>query len=434
MIAEGTKDDDYLQSIKEFMQNGWPERVDKRFADVFANQHDLELLDDCVLYFDRVIIPQKYQKQTLDLLHNNHLGVVKMKQLARRMVYWFGINSDIEKYVAVCDACNSMNLAHTPKETSNWTPTTRPFSRIHIDFFFFEHRTFLLIVDSFSKWIEVENMRQGTDCNKVLKKLVQFFARFGLPDVLVSDNGPPFNSYKFVNFLEKQGIKVMKSPPYNPASNGQAERLVRTVKEVLKRFLLEPDTKDLDLDDQINLFLFNYRSNTLTKDGHFPSEKIFSYKPKSILDLLNPKQEYKQHLSIPKPHEERAEKSGGMFPMSSMDIFSSLMAGDEILVGSVEVMAHRNQIKVVKEAPVWSSPNVVVQQMNSHEHDGLVTRCATTDDGDEMNGARSGTVTAPRGATGRTKRRCSEIDSPGELRRSKRKRKVYKDEKFCYDF
>ena len=113
-------------------------------------------------------------------------------------------------------------------------------------------------------------------------------ARFGIPDVLVSDNGPPFNSHNFVDFLQKQGIKVSKSPPYNPASNGQAERLVRTVKEVLKKFLLDSSFAELHLEDQINLFLLNYR-NAMTKDGKFPSEKVLGLRPKILIDLINPK-------------------------------------------------------------------------------------------------------------------------------------------------
>lgn len=96
-----------------------------------------------------------------------------------------------------------MDVVPKPKIESKWIPTTKPFSRIHIDFFHFAHSTFPLIVDSFSKWIEVEWMRNGTDCEKVLRKLTAYFARFGLPDVLVSDGGPPFNSYNFVDFLKR---------------------------------------------------------------------------------------------------------------------------------------------------------------------------------------------------------------------------------------
>lgn len=67
-------------------------------------------------------------------------------------------------------------------------------------------------------------MRKGTDCNQVLTKLVELFARFDLPNVLVSDGGPPFNSHQFKQCLERQGIVVLKSPSYHPSSNGQAEK------------------------------------------------------------------------------------------------------------------------------------------------------------------------------------------------------------------
>ncbi|XP_062554452.1 uncharacterized protein K02A2.6-like [Armigeres subalbatus] len=74
-------------------------------------------------------------------------------------------------------------------------------------------------------------MKFGTDARKVKTKFLNVFARFGLPDVVVTDGGPPFSSKELIDFFEKHGVKVMKSPPYNPSSNGQAERMVRVVKE-----------------------------------------------------------------------------------------------------------------------------------------------------------------------------------------------------------
>ncbi|XP_058445439.1 uncharacterized protein K02A2.6-like [Malaya genurostris] len=372
-IAEVTRTDEFLMEIIKFIKTGWPKRVDKRFVDVCSNQHELEIIDDCLLYQDRVVIPQVMQSGILKLLHANHAGVVKMKLLARRSVYWFGINKDIENFAKQCDICSSMTVAPKQKIESKWTPTTRPFSRLHIDFFYFEHRTFLLVVDSFSKWIEVEYMKSGTDSGKVLRKLVAIFARFGLPDVLVSDGGPPFNSYGFVNFLEKQGIKVFKSPPYNPSSNGQAERLVRTVKDVLKKFLMEPETKELNWEDQLNLFLFNYRNSCLTNGGDFPSERIFNYTPMKLIDLLNPKRHYKKQLLLPHPPGD--EKSSKPPIDNNADPYDNLMEGDvvwyknhnphdhrkwlkanflkrfskntfQILIGNVPVMAHRIQMRI----------------------------------------------------------------------------------------
>ncbi|XP_058817013.1 uncharacterized protein LOC131680310 [Topomyia yanbarensis] len=69
-------------------------------------------------------------------------------------------------------------------------------------------------------------MKFGTEARRVKSKFISVFARFGLPDVIVTDGGPPFNSKELIDFFQKHSIQVMKSPPYNPSSNGQAERMV----------------------------------------------------------------------------------------------------------------------------------------------------------------------------------------------------------------
>lgn len=208
--------------------------MDRNFKNAKAQSNDFEITEGCVMFHNRVVIPKSLQQNTLKLLHSNHNGIVKIKQLARRTVFWFGINADIEQFVKHCEICNRTLVIPIKPLESSWTPTSRPFSRIHADFFHFQEKVFMLIVDSYSKWLELDYMKYGRDTKKVIKKFIIVFARFGLPDVLVTDGGPPFNSIEFINFMKRQGINVMKSPPYHPESNRQAERCVRTVKEVLK--------------------------------------------------------------------------------------------------------------------------------------------------------------------------------------------------------
>lgn len=451
IIAKLTKVDKFLQEVISYMKNGWPKRMDKCFVDVFSNQQDLEIVEECLLYQDRVIIPQQMQKEVLKLLHANHSGIVKMKQLARRTVYWFGINKDIERFVSSCDVCTSMATVSNPKVKSQWTPTLKPFSRIHIDFFFFEHRTFLLIIDSFSKWLEVEWMRNGTDCGKVLKILVEFFARYGLPDVLVSDNGPPFNAHAFIQFLERQGIIVMKSPPYNPSSNGQAERLVRTVKDVLKKFLLDQEYAGIELEDQINLFLINYRNNCLTEDGRFPSENIFSFLPKQLIDLVNPKKHYKSNLTqkheIINDDSVRTNNDANL----AIDPFNNLMEGDviwyknnnrhipakwikcnflkqfskntfQIMIGSVPITAHRNQLRLPKTLDTPTRPTVTTR----------IDRPVAESVQDLGNQGGSGSSPELPRVPIRKRKQAFVDKAIGEPRRSKRVRKEKHDKDYVY--
>lgn len=102
--------------------------------------------------------------------------------------------------------------------------------------------------------------------------------------------------------------------------------MVRTVKEVLKKFLLDPALMELKLEDLINLFLFNYR-NTASSEGDFPSEKLFSFKPKTLVDLINPKNSYKKLLSTPQTDD-------GDYPTTELakqlDPLEKLTEGDEV--------------------------------------------------------------------------------------------------------
>lgn len=365
-----------------------------------------------------------------------------------------------------CDTCNSMMIAPKAKSESKWISTTGPFSRIHIDFcFHFEQRLYLLVVDSYSKWVEVELMKYGTDCNRVLKKLVALFARFGLPDVLVSDGGPPFNSHAFVNFLKRQGINVLTGPPYSPSSNGQAERLVRTIKDVLKIGLLDPEFSHLDMEDQINLFLINYRNNCLSIEGKYPSQMIFSYKPKTILDLLNPKTHYKKFLQEQTVHDDLTtsknsisvrddidSKGRGRLQGDLPDPFDNLTPGDELWyknhnphctakwlkanftkrlsrntfqveIGSARTMAHRGQLRVRKGGDSYEKPNIRL---------ALPLPEIEAVDPEEFRGFTEEEIKRGR------KRRMPEspFHDPGkssfEPRRSKRQRRFNRDRDFIY--
>ncbi|XP_055585566.1 uncharacterized protein K02A2.6-like isoform X1 [Uranotaenia lowii] len=243
------------------------------------------------------MIPSSLRNKILKMLHKNHSGMSKIKQMARRTVFWNGINDDIEDFVKACQICHQTTAIRKTVPYSSWQQTNKPFSRLHADFFHFQKKTFLVVVDSHSKWLELEYMRFGTDCRKVLKVFLSIFARFGLPDTIVTDGGPPFNSEYFKVFLEKQGIRVMKSPAYHPESNGQAERMVRLVKDVWKKFLLDPEMNKLDTDEQISFFLFNYRNTCLDSAGQFPSERLLAFKPKTLLDLINPKHNFKPNFT-----------------------------------------------------------------------------------------------------------------------------------------
>ena len=142
-------------------------------------------------------------------------------------------------------------------------------------------RFLLVVVDSFSKWIEVEVVG-STNAESTTAVLRKMFATHGIPRVLVSDNGPGFASDEFNVFLKRNGVKHLYSAPYHPSSNGQAERTVRTFKESLKSM------KEGNIDTKLCRFLFTYRITPQTTTGFSPAELLFGRRLRSALTLLRP--------------------------------------------------------------------------------------------------------------------------------------------------
>ena len=136
-------------------------------------------------------------------LHKEHLGIAKMKAVARSYVWWRGIDRDLEKVAKLCSECAVVKQAPVKAPLHPWTWPSSPWQRLHIDFAGpFLNKNILIAVDTHSKWAEVVEMQQTT----TITTLHHMFATHGIPEQLVSDNGPPFTSIEFVEFVKANGI------------------------------------------------------------------------------------------------------------------------------------------------------------------------------------------------------------------------------------
>ena len=137
-----------------------------------------------------------------------------------------------------------------------WEYPEGPWRRVHLDFAGpVEGQVFLVAVDAYSKWPEVV-MMQDTTASTTIQELRSLFARWGIPQQLVTDNGPQFVAQEFQMFVKANNIKHVKSSPYHPATNGLAERFVQTLKRALKVSKHERRT----LQHRVAQFLLNYRN------------------------------------------------------------------------------------------------------------------------------------------------------------------------------
>lgn len=284
-IASATEIDEVLSRVVKYTVEGWPNKVDDKFNRYFAKRVSLSVESGCLFYGERIMIPEALKVDILRLMHEGHLGIVRMKSLARRYVYWLGIDSDIENWCQSCEPCQTQEPRGSGIKTEKWPESESPFERVHLDFFFFKKDVFMILVDSFSKFFDV-NLMNKTDAGSVIGKLRTLFAYFGLPKTIVSDNGPPFNSKKFETFCTANGIRFRNSPIYHPQSNGLAERGVQTVKMALRKFLVDERYRNMSTQYKIDNFLFKYRNTPSTTTNKYPSELIFNYRPRTLMENL----------------------------------------------------------------------------------------------------------------------------------------------------
>lgn len=118
---------------------------------------------------DKVVIPTKLRQEILQILHSNHLGLTRMKQVARMYVYWPKLNEDLESYVKQCEACQVLRKNDLRKVYGAWPEVKLPFETSIL--FHFKGNT--ILIDTFSRWLEVRQMKETSAkaVNKVLSEM-----------------------------------------------------------------------------------------------------------------------------------------------------------------------------------------------------------------------------------------------------------------------
>ena len=306
-LASGTRKDPVLARVYDFTLHGWPQSVeDPLLQPYFSRRDELSADQGCVLWGLRVVIPGMYRDRLLDELHQEHHGICRMKSLARGYLWWPGLDADIAQRVSGCQVCAAVSKLPPKAPLHPWKWPTKPWERIHIDFFEKDRSTFLIVIDAYSKWLEVIPMT-STSSLKTIEVLRSLFARFGLPEEVVSDNGPQLSSEEFAQFLKQNGVKFTRVPPYHPASNGAAERSVQTTKVVLAKQVLDVKTSKLSLQHRLANFLIMYRSTPHTVTGQSPAQLFLGRQIRNCFTLLKPnlsKAVEEQQLKQKQYHDE----------------------------------------------------------------------------------------------------------------------------------
>lgn len=225
----------------------------------------------------RIFIPRSLKIECLKSAHAPHFGIGKTYNFLKKKFSWFGMLKDTINFCSNCPTC----LAVKPK--SKLTTTTfieksnlevgemiaidvvGKLPRSHDNKFFI-----LTIVDHFSRFLEaipLTNIRSTT----IINTLNQYFARFGIPKILLTDNATNFTSYEFDEFLKSFNIQHRKSSIFYPQSNGTIERCHRIMKESLSAMC----NSITEWSDRLLYFKLHYNSSKHSVTKFSPAEIFF---------------------------------------------------------------------------------------------------------------------------------------------------------------
>ena len=276
-LSAAQKSDEVLQIIREYVEKGWPaylSNTDSVIKPYFEKRGLITLhpAHDLLLYQDRIIIPQLERMEILERIHEGHLGVSKCTQRAKRAVWWPSLNKAIEEMISHCSVCR--NRAPEVIEPLRPLDTPRhPWQVLASDLFHHNGRDYLLVVDLYSRYPEITAL-QSTTSKEIVKHLKSFFARHGIPELLISDNAGQYTSEEFREFTHKYQFRSVTSSPRYPRANGSAERMVQTMKNIL----------DKSADPFLGLLA--YRTSPLST-GFSPAELMMNRTLRSTIPSAN---------------------------------------------------------------------------------------------------------------------------------------------------
>ena len=271
-VRKEQRNDRECSNIISFCQEDhWPESAKRDFPQYYAERHSFTVEGGLLLMSNRLVIPQKLRKEMLNRIHQGHQGIVKCRALARSCIWWPGLSKDIGTLVEQCSICEMHRSV--PPEPLNPTPTPEfAWQRVGSDLFDWQGENYLLLVDYYSRWIEVAHLTKITSA-AVIRSCKTIFARFGIPEFVYTDNGTQFSSNEFAKFSDYWGFKHDSSSPHHQSGNGEAERAVQTIKNLLKK------------EEDPYLALLNYRSTPL-ESGKSPAELMLNRKIRNRIPLF----------------------------------------------------------------------------------------------------------------------------------------------------
>lgn len=347
--------------------------TDKRFYNTYIVYDNDELLWKRGESGDKLVVPRILIKDVIRFYHDSpefaHPGRDETVRLIFRKYYFKNLTKTVGEYVKNCLVCKLTKKRQVQKMAPLESHTsTHCFQKISIDILGPYNTTrkgrkyILCVEDIFSKWVEAESFAciEGRDVVKFLKDNI--FYRFGVPDTIISDNGPQFKSKTYRQLCNQYKINTLFTPTYHQQSN-PVERRNQEIKKILRILLLgKPDNQwDVYLPEALGIL--RTRKNAAT--GVTPAIALLGYelpgagewntpfyRKERLNCQINPKHQRDQKI------RECQESYQRKYTDSTKKPKVTFSPGDQVMI---------RELRQLKEsfAPVWTGPHEVIAKKSN---------------------------------------------------------------------
>ena len=327
-IRSATETDRTLQTLSDTIQKGWPKHKKDTPRDImhyYSFQEELSVQDGIIFRGERAVIPDSLQRDITRRIHSSHLGVEACLRRARECVYWPGMNEQIKTFVLKCDICRSADTRQQKETLHPHEVEGRPWAKVGTDLFTFDNKNYLITVDYYSNFWEVDYL-PDTKSSTVIRKLKAHFSRQGVPYRVFSDNGPQYSSQEFCRFSQLWEFEHKTSSPGYPQSNGKAESAVKVAKMLMQK------AKAAGQDPY--LAILDHRNTPTQGLNTSPAQRLLSRRTRTLLptrdSLLKP-----EVRDITQQLIDRQEKQAKYYNRTAKDM-DMLKQGERVRVQPFE--------------------------------------------------------------------------------------------------
>ncbi|KAK8779210.1 hypothetical protein V5799_019450 [Amblyomma americanum] len=231
----------------------------------------------------RVVVPAALRSSVMAVFHddNGHLGSEKTKTLVQRKYWWPSIAKDIRRYIESCHTCQAVN-SRTTRAEGCLNPREIPsepnvvISLDHMGPLDGNEGYVLVCIDHATRYMDAVAV-PSTSSKHYLDFLTnRWIPRFGVPSIIITDQARGFVNKRTAQVHHRLGIQHVNSPPYWPQSNGLIERMVGTLKQVLRKVISNSESWKKELPKAT--FAINVTKHRLSNES--PFYLMHGYDPK----------------------------------------------------------------------------------------------------------------------------------------------------------